>query len=237
MRLLLYFLLFSSISLISAQNLLETEKFKKFFSERLFLTKAVEINDETFWDVDSRYTYYTSYPVLLIYADGGTREINWSYSGLPSLINKKEAFEDVNFERYEKENVLYIVFDGFLFKNPEIENAIEGDFMLVYEKGPLSVYREYITNPITRDNLESIFVFYKEGQRDDTFYLGKFEKKAAKLVDDYPILAQKIEDRIIGYRFEEDDMVRIAKEYNTFVKENNPYRHDDYFLFFWQSWY
>ncbi|SNT39957.1 hypothetical protein SAMN05421640_3779 [Ekhidna lutea] len=221
----------------SSQDLLESEKWKSFFTERPYLEKAKKINDETFWEVDDIYTYYTGYPVLLIYADGGTREIKWSYSGLGSLINKKEALEDIDFERYEKENVIYIVFDGYLFKNPEVENAIEGDFMLVYEQGPLSVYREYITNPITRDNMESIFAIYKEGQKDDTFYLGKFEKKAAKLVDDYPRLAKKIKDKIIGYRNEEDDIVRIAQEYNELVKENNPYRYDDYYLFFWQRWY
>ncbi|WP_370087468.1 hypothetical protein [Ekhidna sp.] len=219
------------------EDLLKSEKWVKFFTERPYLEKAKNINDETFWEVDEQYTYYTGYPLLLIYADGGTREIKWSYSGLASLIDKKQQLEDVDFERYAKENIVYIVFDGYLFKNPEVENAIHGNFMLVYAQGPLSVYREWITNPITRDNIASIFAIYKESQKDDTFYLGKFEKKAAKLVDDYPNLAKKIEDRIIGYRNEEDDIVRIAQEYNALVKKNNPYRYDDHYLFSWQRWY
>ncbi|MEP0987599.1 hypothetical protein [Ekhidna sp.] len=224
---------FSMIHVYS-QDVLETEKWTKFFTERPYLEKALEINDETFWDVDEKYTYYTAYPVLFIYNDGGTREIQWSYSGIASLINKKESLKDMDFELYEKANVAYIVFDGYLFKNPEVENAVEGDFMLVYEEGPISIYREYYTSPITRDNISSAFAIYKESQLDDTFYLGKFEKKASKLVEDYPRLAKKIKDKIIGYRNEEDDIIRIAQEYNALVKENNPYRYEDHYLKFWQ---
>ena len=218
-----------------SQNHLEAEKWQAFFNERPYLEKAKNINDETFWEIDAQYTYYTAYTLLLIYEDGGTREIQWSYSGLSSLINKKEQFEDMDFQRYAKENIVYIVFDGYLFKNPEVGNAIDGDFMLVYEQGPLSIYREYYTNPITRENIESAFAIYKESQLDDGFYLGKFEKKAAKLVSDYPELAKKIKNKIIGYRNEEDDIIRIAREYNQLVKKNNPYRYDDHYLFFWQS--
>ncbi len=226
---------YSFALLVFAQDPLKTEKWQKFFLERPYLEKAQMITDETFWDVDASYTYYTSYAILLIYNDGTSREINWSYAGLPNLIDKKKALEDTDFERYAKENLVYIVFDGFLFKNPEVENAIDGDFMLVYAQGPISVYREYYTNPITRDNIESAFAIYKESQLVDGFYLGKFEKKAARLVEDYPNLAKKIKDRIIGYRNEEDDIIRIADEYNALVKENNPYRYDDHYLMFWQS--
>lgn len=231
--------LISLLSIIqgTAQDLLKTEKWQTFFTERPYLEKATLINDETFWDVDATYTYYTSYPILLIYLDGGTRELNWSYSGLASLINKKEAIKDMDFELYEKANVEYIVFDGYLFKNPLLENAIEGDFMIVYEEGPLSIYREYLTSPITRDNIESAFAIYKESELDDSFYLGKFEKKAAKLVEDYPTLAKKIKNKIIGYRNEEDDLIRIAREYNMLVKKNNPYRYGDHYLKSWQRKY
>lgn len=228
------YLLFSSFLCVS-QQLLETDKWSNFFNDRPYLEKATNINDETFWEVDATYTYYTAYPLLLIYEDGGSREIQWSYSGLPSLIDKKGQFEDMDFQRYAKENVAYIVFDGYLFKNPLVGNAIDGDFMLVYEQGPISIYREYYTNPITRDNIESAFAIYKEGQLEGGFYLGKFEKKAAKLVDEYPRLSKKIKDMIIGYRNEEDDLIRIAREYNALVKKNNPYRYDDHYLFFWQS--
>lgn len=220
---------------LQAQDLLETDKWVQFFTERPYLEKASNINDETFWEVDASYTYYTAYEVMLIYQDGGTRQIKWSYSGLSDLINKKKAFEDMDFERYEKENIVYIVFDGYLFKNPMVGNAINGDFMIVYEEGPISIYREYYSSPITRDNLESAFAIYKESELDDTFYLGKFEKKAAKLVSDYPRLADKIKDKIIGYRNEEDDIIRIAQEYNALVKENNPYRYEDHYLKFWQN--
>lgn len=223
------------LTLIHAQSLLESEKWSTFFTERPYLEKATNITDETFWEVDESYTYYTSYPLLLVYSDGTASEIEWSFGGLSNLISKKEALEDMDFQRYEKENVAYIVFDGYLFKNPMVGNAIEGDFMIVYEEGPISVYREYYTSPITRDNISSAFAIYKESQLDDAFYLGKFEKKAAKLVSDYPELVNKIKDRIIGYRNEEDDIIRIAREYNAIVKENNPYRYEDHYLKFWQS--
>ncbi|WP_436515612.1 hypothetical protein [Ekhidna sp. To15] len=223
-----------SLTFSYGQSLLETKKWTSFFTERPYLTKAQSITDETFWEIDASYTYYTSYPVLLVYEGGGAVEINWSYSGLPSLIDKKKAFEDMDFQRYEKENIVYIVFDGYLFKNPFVGNAIDGDFMIVYEEGPISIYREYYTSPITRENISSAFAIYKESQLDDTFYLGKFEKKAAKLVNDYPKLAKKIQDKIIGYRNEEDDIIRIAQEYNALVKENNPYRYEDHYLKFWQ---
>lgn len=234
-RLYIFLITTTTLTFSNAQNLLKSEKWTSFFTERPYLEKALNITDETFWDVDASYTYYTSYPVLLVYNDGGAVEINWSYGGLSTLINKKEALEDMDFERYEKENLLYIVFDGYLFKNPMVGNAIDGDFMIVYEEGPISIYREYYTSPITRDNISSAFAIYKESQLDDTFYLGKFEKKAAKLVEDYPKLANKIKDKIIGYRNESDDIIRIAREYNALVKENNPYRYEDHYLKPWQS--
>lgn len=234
MKLTIYVILLLTVISCFSQDVLESEKWQTFFTERPYLKKAIKINDETFWEVDASYTYYTAYPLLLIYEDGGTREIQWSYSGLASLINKKEQLEDIEFQLFAKENIVYIVFDGYLFKNPEVGNTINGDFMLVYEQGPLSIYREYYTNPITRDNIESAFAIYKESQLEDGFYLGKFEKKAAKLVDDYPSIAKKIKDKIIGYRNEEDDIIRIAREYNALVKKNNPYRYDDHYLFFWQ---
>ncbi|MEO9483889.1 MAG: hypothetical protein ABJG47_10605 [Ekhidna sp.] len=226
---------FFVLTYCNSQNLLDSEEWSAFFTERPYLDKAQSINDNTFWEVDASYTYYTSYPVLLVYQDGGAVEINWSYSGLATLIDKKTALEDMDFDRYEKENLVYIVFDGYLFKNPMVGNAIEGDFMIVYEEGPISIYREYYTSPITRDNISSAFAIYKESQLDDSFYLGKFEKKAAKLVSDYPKLADKIKDRILGYRNEEDDIIRIAREYNALVQENNPYRYEDHYLKFWQS--
>lgn len=231
----IYFLALAAISFSQAQNLLETDQWISFFDQRPYLEKAQNITDATFWEVDQSYTYYTSYPVLLVYQDGVAVEISWSYAGLASLINKKEALEDMDFQRYEKENIAYIVFDGYLFKNPLVGNAIDGDFMIVYEEGPISIYREFYSSPITRENTSSAFAIYKESQLDDTFYLGKFEKKAAKLVSDYPKLAKKIKDKIIGYRNEEDDIIRIAKEYNALVKKNNPYRYEDHYLKFWQS--
>lgn len=234
-QLLTLFIAFSINTICVAQDLLQSEKWMEFFTDRPYLEKATTITDANFWEVDANYTYYTSYPLLLIYEDGGAVEIEWSYGGLATLINKKETLEDIKFERYEKENIAYIVFDGYLFRNPFIGNAIDGDFMLVYEEGPISVYREYYSSPITRDNIESAFAIYKESQLDDTFYLGKFEKKAAKLVSDYPQLANKIKDKIIGYRNEEDDIIRIAQEYNALVKKNNPYRYEDHYLKFWQS--
>ncbi len=153
---------FSTSTICVAQDLLQSDKWIEFFTDRPYLEKATTITDANFWEVDAGYTYYTSYPLLLIYQDGGAAEIEWSYGGLASLINKKEALEDIKFERYEKENIAYIVFDGYLFKNPFIGNAIDGDFMLVYEEGPISVYREYYSSPITRENIESAFAIYKE---------------------------------------------------------------------------
>lgn len=223
------------VSHVASQDLLDTPEWQSFFKERKYEKRALEITDETFWDFDSRYTYYTLYPLLLIYGDGRSEVIQWQYDGLNNLIHKKHSLLDEDYERIEKENLAYIVFDSLLLKNPMVGNMIDGDFMIVYKRGPLSIYREYYTSPIERDNIESAIAVYHLSESVDNFYLGSFEKKASKLVSDYPRLAKKIKDRILGYSNTLDDMIRIAEEYNAWVEENYPYRYEEHTVMFWNS--
>lgn len=215
---------------LSAQNVmpLETEKWQTFFNEKHYQEKGRQLTDENFWEMDGQYTYYDTYTVLLIYINGRSEELEWQYDGLSVLIDKAKAFLDKNFELVQKENLAYIVFDGILFRNPNMGNSIAGDFTVVLCEGPISVFREYYTSPITRDNLESGLMFTKDGKVVSDFYLGKFEKKAAKLVGDYEALAEKIKSQKFGYFNTEEDILRIVSEYNEWVKENNIYRYDDW---------
>jgi len=225
-------LLFSFCALINfssnAQGLLGTENWKTFFAEKPYLKKGAEITDDKFWKIDASYTYYTNYKLLIIFTNGVSEELNWQYDGLPNLLDKKKALLDKNFERLEKENIAYIVFDNYLLRNSNMGNAIAGDFTFVLCEGPVSIYREYYSSPITPENTVSGFMYRKEGKTVSDFYLGKFEKKAAKLVEDYPTLAEKIRSKKAGYFNTEADMLRIANEYNQWVKENYPYRYDDW---------
>lgn len=220
---------------IYAQNLLESEEWIQFFADKSYEQKALEINDESFWEYDEKYTYYTNYPLLLIYQDGNSEIIHWQYDGLNNLIHKKHTLLDENFERIQKENLVYIVFDGLLLKNPLVGNMVDGDFMIVYKRGPMSVYREFYTSPVERGSVESAMAIYHLSKPVENFYLGSFEKKAAKLVGDYPRLAKKIKDKIIGYSHSDDDLIRIAEEYNAWVEENYPYRFEEHTDMFWNS--
>ena len=161
--------------------------------------------------------------------------VQWSFEGLDQLIYKKEALTTSDFERYEKENIAYMVFDSVLFKNPLVGNMIAGDFMIVYKKGPISIYREYYTSPITRTYIESSLTPYYLGEPVLNFYLGSLKKKLMKLVQDYPRLEKKIKDDIIGYHGQDDDILRIADEYNVWTKANYPYRFADHNVFLWQD--
>ncbi|MEP1093903.1 MAG: hypothetical protein ABJG78_02270 [Cyclobacteriaceae bacterium] len=212
----------------SAQNLLETEKWKKFFSEKPYLKKGAEITDDKFWEIDESYTYYQNYTLLIIFSNGATEELKWQYDGLPNLLNKKQPLLDKNFETLEKQNIAYIVFDNYLLRNSKMGNAISGDFTFVLCEGPVSIYREYYSSPITPENTASGFMYRKEGKIVSDFYLGKFEKKAAKLVGDHSELAEKIRGKKAGYFNTEADMLRIANEYNLWVQENYPYRYEDW---------
>ncbi|MEP5612324.1 MAG: hypothetical protein ABJP45_08740 [Cyclobacteriaceae bacterium] len=224
---LLFFALFLGSS-GQAQNLLETEKWKKFFAEKSYLQKGAEISDDKFWEIDESYTYYQNYTLLIIFSNGVSEELKWQYDGLPNLLNKKQPLLDKNFETLEKQNIAYIVFDGYLLRNSKMGNAIAGDFTFVLCEGPLSIYREYYSSPITPENTASGFMYRKEGKIVSDFYIGKFEKKAAKLVGDYPKLANKIRSKKAGYFNTEADMLRIANEYNTWVKGKYPYRYADW---------
>ncbi len=216
------------ISQSVAQDLLESEKWKSFFEEKAYLKNGAEITDDKFWEIDESYTYYDKYTLLIIFVDGKTEEFEWQYDGLSSLLNKKKALLDENFERLEKENIAYIVFDDYLLRNANMGNSIAGDFTFVLCEGPLSIYREYYTSPITRENTASGLMFTMDGRLVKDFYLGKFEKKAAKLVGDYSELSEKIKSRKAGYFNTQEDILRIAAEYNQWVKENNVYRYDDW---------
>ena len=217
------------------QDPLQTPEWKKFFNEKTYEKHALRFSDETFWDINDSYIAYQEYPVLLIYSDGTSRVIQWSFEGLDKLILKKEAFTATDFVRYEKENLTYIVFDSVLYKNPRVGNMIAGDFMIVYKKGPISLYREYYTSPITRDNIESVLTPYYLSEMVKNFYLGSRRKKLVKLVEDFPDLQQKIKDGANGYEEQDEDMLRIAEEYNLWTKENYPYRYADHAVFMWQE--
>ncbi len=220
---------------LAQQDPLETPEWKEYFKNKTYEKQALKFSDETFWDINDSYIAYQEYPLLLIYSDGTSRLIQWSFEGLDKLIYKKEAFTATDFVRYEKENLTYIVFDSVLYKNPQVGNKIAGDFMIVYKKGPISLYREYYTSPITRDNIESVLTPYYLGEMVKNFYLGILKKKLMKLVEEYPALRQKIKDETDGYREEEEDMLRIAAEYNSWTKENYPYRYADHAVFMWQE--
>ncbi len=212
----------------SSQDLLETEKWKTFFEEKPYLAKGAEITDDKFWELEASYTYYDTYTLLVIFVNGKSEEFKWQYDGLSNLLNKKKALLDENFERLEKENIAYIVFDDFLIRNPNMGNSIAGDFTFVLCEGPLSIYREYYSSPITKDNTVSGLMFTMNGKPVKDFYLGKFEKKASKLVADYTELSEKIRSKKAGYFNTQEDILRIADEYNRWVMENNIYRYDDW---------
>lgn len=214
---------------IIAQDLpLQTPKWQRFFEEKTYLEKGRVLTDETFWEVNDSYTRYDTTTLLLIYINGRSEELLWQYDGLSMIVDKSKAFLDENFERVEKENLAYIVFDGLLFRNPNMGNSVAGDFTVVLAEGPISVYREYYACPITKDNLESGLIFTRDGKPFSDFYLGKFEKKAAKLVADHLELADKIRSQKAGYFNSLEDILRIANEYNEWVRENNSYRYDDW---------
>ncbi len=222
-------------SAFAQQDPLQTSEWKEFFREKVYEKQALQFSDETFWELNDSYTYYQAYPVLLIYSDSTSRIIQWSFEGLDKLVYKKEALTATDFERWEKENLAYMVFDSILFKNPRVGNKIAGDFMVVYKKGPLSLYREYYTSPITRENIQSVLTPYYLGEMVKNFYLGSLRKKLMKLVEDYPELQEKIKEGATGYQEEDEDILRIADEYNIWTKENYPYRFADHAVFFWQE--
>lgn len=220
----------------TAQNdLLKTPEWNEYFANKMYEKKALHFTDETFWEINDTYTYYQPYPLLLVYSDGTSRMIEWSFEGIDQLIYKKEALTATDFERYEKENIAYMVFDSILFKNPRVGNMVAGDFMIAYKKGPISLFREFYTSPVTRENIQSVLTPYYLGEMVQNFYLGSLKKKLMNLVEDYPRLRKKIKDDIIGYQGQDDDMLRIAEEYNAWTKENYPYRFADHSVFLWQD--
>ena len=235
-RLCMFIHLFTLVQIGIAQvDPLQTPAWKEYFKTRVYEKKALPFSDDTFWELNDAYTPYQEYPVLLIYSDGTSRVIQWSFEGLDKLIYKKEALTATDFVRYEKENIAYMVFDSILFKNARIGNMITGDFMIVYKKGPVSLYREYYTSPITRDNIQSVLTPFYLGEIEKNFYLGSLKKKLMKLVEDYPELKEKIKDSAVGYQGEDNDILRIADEYNRWTKENYPYRFADHAVFFWEE--
>lgn len=233
-----YFLLTLAIScccgVLAQENPLDTDRWKAFFAERSYEKNALSLNDDTFWTVSDSYTYDADYPLLIIYADKTSEEIIVKYEGLHSLIYKKTPLIGSDSEHLGKENIAYMVFDGLLLKNPLIGNMIAGDFMIVCKKGPLSLYREFFTSPIERNNIESALSPYYMGEPVTSFHLGSFSKKTSKLLKDCEELAGKIDDGLPGYSDVDVDFLRIAEEYNAWVKENYPYRYADHLAMFWQ---
>ena len=230
----LLFLLVIQIGLAQSDPL-QSPEWQQYFEQKTYEQHALKFSDETFWEINDTYIAYQEYPVMLIYSDGTSNVIQWSFEGLDKLIYKKEALTATDFVRYEKENIAYMVFDSILFKNPRVGNMITGDFMIVYKKGPISLYREYYTSPITRDNIESVMTPYYLGEMVKNFYLGPIRKKLMKLVEDYSLLQQKVKNGETGYQGGHEDLLLIAEEYNVWTKENYPYRYADHAVFFWQD--
>ena len=79
---------------VNAQNLLEENEWKSFLETRAYEEKALEINDQTFWEVSNGFKIGTFHPLLLIYNNGKTRLINWKFIGMDELLYKKSALED-----------------------------------------------------------------------------------------------------------------------------------------------
>lgn len=228
-------LIFCNHSGFSQENPLDQEKWKDFFKTQAYEEKAVAINDKTFWDLDGTYNYYSNYPLLLIYVDGTAKEIEFQFEGLHQLIYKEAPIQLENLDKISKDGVAYMVFDGLLLRNSDAESTVSGDFFIVYKKGPLSLYREFYTSPIQRDLVESALVPYYMGELVENFYLGKFSKKTSKLLADFQDLSAKIRNERAGYTDTEKDFLRIASEYNVWVKENAPYKYDDHMAMFWQQ--
>ena len=228
MRTLTYLILYLVSNVLLAQSPLETEEWKSFFDERKYSEKAATITDENFWEIDRSFTYYETYPLLLVFSDGTSEILNWQYDGLPILLDKTKSLLDENFERVEKANIVYMVFEGFLLRNLDVGNMVAGDFAIVETEGPICVYREYYSSPITEDNVASGFRFFKDGEEIQNFYLGRFEKKASRMVADFPQLAKKIENVYIGYTKSDENIRRIVNEYNEWVKGLDPYRYDEW---------
>jgi hypothetical protein len=211
-----------------AQIQIDNEKWRLFFENKTFMEGARKINDGTFWEVDESYTYYDTVSLFLIYEDGSTEEALWQYDGLSSLLDKTKTILNEDFQTLEKEDIAFIAFDNLLLKNPNTSHSVLGDFVIVCVLGPISLYREFYATPVTRENINSGFSINKEGKLVDGFYLGKFEKKAFKLVEDYPRLANKIKKKFLGYTNTEENMYRIVIEYNNYVNEYFPFIFDKY---------
>lgn len=226
-------LLFASIFLLLfnftyGQIEIENEKWKSFFDDKVYVEGSKRITDNTFFKVDESYTYYDTVSLFIIYENGATEEALWQYNGLSSLMDKTTTILNEDFQILDKEDIAFIAFDDLLFKNPNTTHNVLGDFVIVCVLGPISIYREFYVNPITHENIDSGFSINKEGKIIDGFYLGKFEKKAYKLVEDYPRLANKVKKKFLGYTNTEENMYRIATEYNDYVNEYFPYIYEKY---------
>ena len=221
-------------AVVKAQNPLESQKWKSYFDNRVYEKHADKLGKGNFWDFDNKHTYYTGYSLLIIYPDGSSELIQWQYDGLDNLLRKKHTLLDENFDRIEKGNIAYMVFDNILLKNTILGNAIEGDFNVIYTKGPLSILKEFHVPENNKEDLQTFWTVYLFGKEIDNLYLGRFTKKFAKIVNDCPNLSKKIKNRILGYA-NIDDLPNIAKEYNEWVKQNYPYRYADHSAMFWQT--
>ncbi len=197
---------------------------KKVIEDRLFESKGQSVTDANFWELDAAYFYFTDYPLIIFFPDGTSIEIHAQYEGLPKLIDKKQPLLDSNFQRIEKAELAYLLFDQFLFRNMQVGEMVSEDFAITCIEGPISVYREYLSSPITKDNTASGFRIFKDGKEYTGFYLGKFDSKASRLVKDYTALAEKVERGEEGYTQSDENLFRIVNEYNNWVKENDPVR-------------
>jgi len=234
MRAALLFLLVCAILFSKGQNAIAETKWKTYFENHDFQDHATKLTEENFWDYDKKHTYYTAYPLLVVFLDGSSEVVQWQYDGLDNLFRKQHTLIGENMERIEKGSIAFMVFDQMLLKNSMPENMIEGDFMIVHKKGPLSVYKEFFVPENDKSIVQTFWHLYLVGEEVDNLYLGRFTKRISKLLEESQELSMKIRNRILGYS-NLDDLPNIAGDYNEWVKGKYPYRYDDYVAFFWQT--
>lgn len=229
-----YVALFVLVNASLGQNLLDSERWLPYFKEHSFEQHANQLTKENFWDYDRKHTYYTNYPLFIVFVDGSSELIQWQYDGLDNLFRKQHTLVGEDMERIEKGNIAYMVFDKMLLKNSMPENMLEGDFMIVHKKGPLSIYKEFYVPESDKSIVQTFWSAHLLGEKIDNLYLGKFTKKFSRILEESSGLSSKIKERILGYA-NLDDLPNIAGEYNVWVEENYPYRFADHVSFFWQT--
>lgn len=204
----------------------QTADWREVLKDRIFEKTGQTVTDKNFFEFDESYHYFTDYPLTLIHPDGSFDEIMFQYEGFAKLLDKKQPILDANFQRIEKADIEYLLFDTFLFKNMDVGEMITEDFALVCVEGPISVYREYYTAPITKENIASGFRVFEDRKEFTGFYLGKFKNKVANLIKDNEGLSLKVKNEEPGYTESDENFFKIVEEYNEWVQTNDKDRYE-----------